>query len=233
MNNEILRRKMMRDSARNMRRDSNYEDSRRDYNRDMHYAPVPQMYSHEYASSGRAYDNAAYNKFTPRGYDSRRTNSRYGDSAYSQPDYAQYGDSAMRDREYDGHYYYPFEVAGHYGKVPYPMHDYSSSPYLTERELEEWAERLLHSVDKEHRDMLNKEHIVKESETMDVHFDKYTKHEFYVTVLMMYTDFCKTLGKASISIYLRLAKDWLEDDDIAVKGSEKLAVYYDSIVEGM
>ena len=35
-----------------------------------------------------------------------------------------------------------------------------------------------------------------------------------------------------MDIYLRLAKDWLEDDDVSVKGGEKLAVYHDCIVEG-
>ena len=68
------------------------------------------------------------------------------------------------------------------------------------------------------------------------HQSKYnneSKKEFYVTVLMMYTDYCKTLGTANFDVYLKLAKDWLVDDDIAVQGGEKLAAYHDKIVLGM
>ena len=36
-----------------------------------------------------------------------------------------------------------------------------------------------------------------------------------------------------LEVYLRLAKDWLCDEDTAVQYGEKLAVYYDAVVEGM
>ena len=70
------------------------------------------------------------------------------------------------------------------------------------------------------------------AQEMGIKFDKFNQEEFYLTALMMYTDYCKTLGTANMDIYLRLAKDWLEDDDVSVKGGEKLAVYHDCIVEG-
>lgn len=232
MSNEILRRKMMRDRMRSEQRDYGY-DYNRGGNMDSHMYP-PQMYSNEYATGGRAYDGTTHNRFTPRGFDSRGTNSRYGDSTYSQSDNARYGDSAMRDRMSDGHYYYPFEVAGRYGKVPYyPMDHEGTSPYLTEHELKEWSERLLNSVDEKYKDNVRKDKIFSDAEIHGIRFDKFTKDEFYVTVLMMYTDYCKTLGAVSIDVYLKLAKDWLMDDDIAVKGSEKLAAYHDYIVKGM
>ena len=66
---------------------------------------------------------------------------------------------------------------------------------------------------------------------MGLKFDKFTMEEFMVTALMMYTDYCKTLGTANMEIYLRLAKEWLCDEDVAVKYGEKLATYYDYIVE--
>lgn len=245
----MMHRVMMRDYAR---RNRNYN---RDYNRgsenrmrDERYGStmdhareqndfhmLPQMYSNEYAMGGRAFDSNVRNKYTPRGFDSRESDYRYSNPASAESDYERGGDRAMRDRRMDGHYYYPFEVAGRFGKESYyPMYDYASgSPYLTEYELDEWSKRLLHSIDEKYKDTLKKEHIIKEAEEVGVHFDQFTKDEFYVTVLMMYTDYCKTLGTANFDVYLKLAKDWLVDDDIAVKGSEKLAVYHDKIVQGM
>ena len=55
--------------------------------------------------------------------------------------------------------------------------------------------------------------------------------ELEVATLMVYTDYKRTIGK-NPDMAIRLAYDWLTDDDVAVKGAEKLAVYYDCIVEG-
>ena len=240
MNNEMMHRVMMRDYARrNMRRyDRRSEDMVRDsapysedYNRGGDYH-MPQMYSNEYAMGGRAFDGNTRNRYTPRGFDSRMGDSRYSNPASSESSYAQRSDNAMRNGRYDGHYYYPFEVAGRFGKEHYMPYDFSSGAYLSDHEVKEWAARLLHSIDEKYKDTLQKERIIKEAEEVGIHFDKFTKDEFYVVVLMMYTDFCKTLGTANFDTYLKLAKDWLCDEDIAVKYSEKLAAYYDHIVEG-
>lgn len=244
MNNDMMRRMMMRDSARRGRGyDRRSMDSRGgDYMRDERNQgdyhmpmPTPQIYSNQYAIGGRAYDGTSRNKYTPRGFDSRESDYEYRDREYTQSDASQYGDMAMRDRRYDGHYYYPFEVAGRFGKEHYPMYpDYSSgSPYLSEKELREWAMRLLQSIDEKYKDTLQKERIVREAEEVGIHFDKFTKDEFYVTVLMMYTDYSKTLGTANLDVYLKLAKDWICDEDVAIKYGEKLAVYHDMIVKGM
>lgn len=44
------------------------------------------------------------------------------------------------------------------------------------------------------------------------------------------TDYKNTLGKGNVDIYIRLAKDFLCDEDASVKYGEKLAVYYEDIV---
>ena len=67
---------------------------------------------------------------------------------------------------------------------------------------------------------------------MGVSMDKFNEDELLLTALMMYTDYCKTLGTANIDNYIRLAKDWLTDKDVAITGGDKLAVYHDCIVEG-
>lgn len=238
----MLRRMTMRDYARYNRGGRGRDSAEMDYNRGGNrgdYRGMPQMYSNEYAMGDRAYDSNSRNRYTPRGFDSRSgADYERSNPAFAEPDYARGGDRAMRDREFDGHYgypVYPFEIAGRVGRE-YPMFDQHMSggtQYLTEHELKDWAKRLLNEVDEKDKSMLEKEAVLSKVETLGIEFEKFTKEEFYVVVLMMYTDFCKTLGTANFDIYLKLAKDWLCDDDIALRYSEKLAAYHDTIVKGM
>ena len=215
MNSDMMRRMMYRDQARRSRRGRS----------DMTGMPMSQRP-----------DEYARNRFEPRGFDSREQDYRYGDSTYGEPDYARYGDSAMRDRHYMGNYSVPFEVSGHYGRQYYmPDHrmDYGEEPTrLSEHELKEWAERLLQSVEPHYKSVVEKERVLKRADELGIRFEHFNKDEFYVTVLMLFTDFCKTLGANNIDTYLKFAKDWLCDDDIAIRYGEKLAVYHDTIVKG-
>lgn len=215
MNSDMMRRMMYRDQARRSRRGRS----------DMTGMPMSQRP-----------DEYARNRFEPRGFDSREQDYRYGDRPYDESDYARYGDSAMRDRHYMGNYSVPFEVSGRYGRQYYvPDHrmDYGEEPtHLSEHELKEWAERLLQSVEPHYKSVVEKERVLKRADELGMRFEHFNKDEFYVTVLMLFTDFCKTLGANNIDTYLKLAKDWLCDDDIAIKYGEKLAVYHDDIVKG-
>ena len=103
---------------------------------------------------------------------------------------------------------------------------------LGKEEISHWTNKLMKEVEDKDKQFFSKENIMRKAQEMGIKFDKFNQEEFYVTALMMYTDYCKTLGTANMDIYLRLAKDWLEDDDVSVKGGEKLAVYHDCIVEG-
>lgn len=238
----MLRRMTMRDYARYNRGGRGRDSAEMDYNRGGNrgdYRGMPQMYPNDYAMGDRAYDSNSRNRYTPRGFDSRSgADYERSNPAFAEPDYARGGDRAMRDREFDGHYgypVYPFEIAGRVGRE-YPMFDHRMSggtQYLTEHELKDWAKRLLSEVDEKDKSMLEKEAVLSKVEALGIEFEKFTKEEFYVVVLMMYTDFCKTLGTANFDIYLKLAKDWLCDDDIALRYSEKLAAYHDTIVKGM
>lgn len=123
--------------------------------------------------------------------------------------------------------------------MDYPDYGYDYADYgydygmmeLEDEDLEEWAEKLKKELEEKDKQFFSKENIKKKAEEMGIKFEKFTMPEFYVTVLMMYTDYCKTLGTANMDIYLRLAKDWLEDKDVSVKGGEKLAAYYENIVD--
>lgn len=126
------------------------------------------------------------------------------------------------DMGYDmrGRYDYGYDYAGDYGEN------------LTKEELEHWKKKLMQEVDEKDKQFFSKEMISQKAKQMGMNFDKFSEEELELTTLMMYTDYCKTLGTSNMDLYVRLAKDWLEDKDVAVKGGEKLAVYHDCIVEG-
>ena len=76
------------------------------------------------------------------------------------------------------------------------------------------------------------EKVIKRAYDMSIEFDKFSEEEFYVTVLMLYTDYKDTIGKGNAEIYIKLAKDFLCDEDAELQYGEKLAAYYEDIVIG-
>ena len=167
--------------------------------------------------------------------------------------YMDYWHSPMRE----GKTYYPIEAMGtfngywgtpeqDYGRMRssrdygYDMgYDYRGRDYgydygsemLDDKELEHWAKKLEREVDEQYRHLFSKENIKMRAEQMGIKFDKFSLEEYVVAVLMMYTDYCKTLGTSNMDIYFKLAKDWLCDEDVEVQYGEKLASYYDNIVD--
>lgn len=138
-------------------------------------------------------------------------------------DYA--GDYARGGRGRDRGMDYGYDYRGDYGM------DYGEGDYkLEKQDIEEWTKKLMKGIDDKEKEMFQKEKVLNKAKEMGVKFEDFTPEEFYVTVLMVYTDYCKTLGSANIDLYLRLAKDWLMDDDVEMKYSEKLASYYDNVV---
>lgn len=155
-----------------------------------------------------------------------RFNGYYGGAE----DYAR----GMREQDYN--------YSRDYGYMPYPpyMMDYGygrdyaqGGEYLSDKDLKMWADKLMRDVEEKDKQFLSRENIRKRADEMGIKFDKYSFEEFYVVVLMKYTDHCKTLGTANMDIYLKLAKDFFEDPDTALRYGEKLAAYYYDIVEGM
>lgn len=174
-------------------------------------------YMADYASRDRAdyrrdiadyrRERADYRDYADR-YDRRRDRADYRDMEDGYADY--------RDREDDYADY----------------RDYGEEK-LNDRELMDFSKRLLEEIDEKDKQMFKLETIEKKSKEMGIKFDKFSMEEFYTVVLMMFTDYSKTLGTTNMDVYLRLAKDWLCDEDTAVQYGEKLAVYYDAVVEGM
>lgn len=156
----------------------------------------------------------------------------YGNTPFelrSMEDYPNYDYYDGRDyaRGYDRNYDRNYDM-----RYDYRM-DYASGYKLEPREIEEWSAKLLREIDDKDKEIIKREKIMKKAEDLGIKFEHFTPEEFYLTVLMMYTDYCKIFGNANIDTYVRMAKDWLCDEDVSMKYGEKLASYYDSVVKGM
>ena len=129
-------------------------------------------------------------------------------------------DYAMRGRGRD---YAEYDYGYDYGM------DRHGKSMLDDRTLDMWARELTQEIEPAHQQKFKMDAIVKKAEEMGIRFDKFTPMELYATVVMLVSDFGKTLGMTNIDIYTRLAKDWLCDPDAGVKYGEKLAAYYHNI----
>lgn len=132
----------------------------------------------------------------------------------------------MRGRDY-GYPMYDMRGGRDYGYDDYG--DYGET--LSEKELEHWCEKLKKQLDDQEKQMFHKDIISQKAKSMGMQMHGFGEKELEVATLMVYTDYKRTIGK-NPDMAIRLAYDWLTDDDVAVKGAEKLAVYYDCIVEG-
>lgn len=203
--------------------------SRRDRGmmRDGHYRPMPR---YGYAEFGGRYSEMPYSPDYgdmgadyERGGQSRRGGSRGGSRGdmRGRNDYARGG---RRDYGYDyDDYGYDYDDDDDYG------YDYGEEK-LSNQDLTEWMHDLMDELDHDEKEVFKKERALQRAKEMGVEFSKYSEMEFYVTFLMCYTDYKRTIGKGNMEYALSLAKEWLEDKDAGVKYGEKLAVYYDSIV---
>ena len=129
-----------------------------------------------------------------------------------------YGYPDMRGRR-DYGYDYGYGDYGDYGET------------LSEKELDEWCHKLMSQLDEREKQMFHKDTIMQKAKSMGKPMDGFGEKELYTATLMAYTDYKQSIGQ-NPDMAIRLAYDWLSDKDVAVKGAEKLAVYYDCIVEG-
>ena len=135
-----------------------------------------------------------------------------------------------RGRDY-GDYNYDMRGRGgrDYGYGDYG--DYGES--LTREELEEWKKKLMKEVDEKDKAFFETQNIEQKARQVGAEMKDYKPEELAVATAMAYTDYCKTLKRYignTMDVYVELGKDWLEDKDSAVKGSEKLALYHDEII---
>lgn len=113
-----------------------------------------------------------------------------------------------------------------YADYEYDYGDYASMDEEFKEELENWCKKLK----KKDRFKLPKEDLIKKAKQMGVKFDEYDEEEFITVFYMLQSDYPSIFDNEHG--YLAMAKQWLEDDDIEVSPSEKLAIYYYKIVKG-
>ena len=161
---------------------------------------------------------------------------------YGMPEQSDYGmdGRGMNYRRYGGvprmDYGYDMRRGGRGRDYGYDYGDYGDDygdygETLSDKELEEWNKKLLGQLDEREKQMFSKDAIMQKIKQMNKPMEGFGEKELYTTMLMLLTDYKMTLP-ANPDTYLRLAYDWLSDKDVAVKGAQKLAVYYDCIVEG-
>lgn len=147
----------------------------------------------------------------------------YFNGYYGMPDHGDYGRGDYgRGRDYG------YDMRREYGDYR-DYGDYGET--LSEKEIEEWCHKLKNELSEQERQMFSKEMITQKARQMNLPMEKFGEKELEVTTLMMVTDYKDVIG-ANPDTAIRLAYAWLTDKDVAVKGAEKLAVYYDCIVEG-
>jgi hypothetical protein len=128
---------------------------------------------------------------------------------------------------------YGYDMRGDYrGGRDYGYDDYGDyGETLTEKELDHWCHKLKSQLDDREKQMFSKENIMQRAKQMGKSMEGFGEKELEVVVLMTYADYKQSIGQ-NLDLAIKLAFDWLNDKDTAVKGAEKLAVYYDCIVEG-
>lgn len=204
---ERMRDRRMRDRASRMsrRRDMGYYGSTGDRE---HYG------QHDYTMYPE-YDYA-------RG-SSRSQSGRQSDRNYDYPMMGDYTDYARRGRGRDMNYDYRYDYRG--------RRDYGESEYLSDEDLMDWSRDLLESIEQKDRPMYTRDTISNRAREMGVEFRDFSEDELVVTTLMMVTDYGKTLGTSNLDTMIRLAKDWLEDPDSELQYGEKLAAYYEYVID--
>ena len=219
---------MPRDYGMNDYARREYDSGRRnDYGSGMPYAGVPAFYE----QNGQGYDMAG-------GRMRREMGSYQGMDGHHLPMQGQ------------GMTYYPIEAMGTFnGYYGMNQHDFGRGQggqysqggkrrdygdygeTLSEEELDKWCKKLKEPLDDREKQMFSKEAIMQRAKQTGRSMEDFGAKELEVATLMIYTDYKQSIGQ-NIDLAVRLAFDWLTDKDVAVKGAEKLAVYYDCIVEG-
>lgn len=133
------------------------------------------------------------------------------------------------DMDYAGRDYAMYDQRGDYGYSDMARYDRHGSDVLDDRTLEMWSRELMQEIEPMHQQKFKMDAIVKKAEEMGIRFDKFSPMEYYATVVMLVSDFGKTLGISNVDLFTRLAKDWLCDPDAGVKYGKKLSAYYHHI----
>ena len=189
-------------------------------------------YGEDMARSGRSRGRNDYGDYNMDGHYPQGQGSTYYPIQAMGTFEGYYG---MPEQDYArGNMGYHYDMRGRgrdygYDDYGYPVGDFGEN--LSEEELEKWGKRLKSQLDEREKQMFSKESISQKARQMGKPMEGFGEKELEVATLMIYTDYKNSIGQ-NPDLAIKLAYDWLSDKDVAVKGAEKLAVYYDCIVEG-
>lgn len=177
-----------------------------------------------------------------RDYESDYRQGVKGTGRYGMGGSRYYGDRARNGR--DGHFdneedfardYRDYRDYADYGDYRDYRRDYADDEMkLTKSEMREWK-RSLENADGSLGEHFDKEKILSTADKIGVKYKGYDENDLCLAANILYSDYGEALkmfiptDKEAIA-YTKMAKAFLEDPD-SIKGSEKLAVYYNCIVK--
>lgn len=179
--------------------------------------------------SDRAYENEDYGFHEERGFQPVEAmgyfTGYYGggqDMARGgRRDYADYNYDMRYDMRGRGGRDYGYDYAGDYGEK------------LTKEELEHWRKKLDKEVgDEQSKNFFKKENIEQKARQMGVEMKNFSADELALAGYMLYSDYCKSLKPyvgSNMDVFVKMGEEFLNDPDSAVKGGEKLALYFDIV----
>lgn len=153
-----------------------------------------------------------------------------GDRHYPEYDYArggnynQYSGQSNRDNDYYGDMtrrsgYFDYNTYDERGR------DYGEDYKLTPSEIRKWEREL-----KQNRGSgFTVDQVRQVAQQHGIRFDEFTPELLTVITNMMYSDYGET-AKGDITMYVKLAKDFLCDEDFDGTPEEKAYLYYNVIV---
>jgi len=104
--------------------------------------------------------------------------------------------------------------------------DYAEENYkLTPSEIRKWEKELK----KENGSAFTTDQVRQIAQQQGIRFDEFTPELLTVIANMMYSDYGETV-KGDISTFVKLAKDFLCDEDFDGEPEEKAYLYYNAIV---
>lgn len=246
MPRRMMDRLMMRDSRNPYGSRGGYVMSRRMRRRDMGmHEEYP--YDHEIMEDGRRRRNAKDQYMADRGYEHEMPHESrdygsfheergfkpveamgYFTGYYGGGDYGDY----RRDMRYDGNY--PMPRMDYRGRSDY-RYDYAGDygEKLTREEMEHWRKKLDQEVgDEQSKHFFKKENIEQKARQMGVQMNQFDAEELALASYMLYSDYCKSLKPyvgQNMDVFVKMGEEFLNDPDSAVKGGEKLALYYEIV----
>lgn len=142
------------------------------------------------------------------------------------------GEDYGMSRDYDRGYDRGYVMDGHLEGETLPREYYydghsTGGDEEYRRDLQDWISRMK----PKDRFNMSKEQVMSQAKQMGARIgEEYTEEEFYAVYLAMVTDYSDITSDPTV--FIRMAIDFLKDDDVEMRGSDKLCAYLYSIVLG-